>query len=147
MSVHPEAYFGSQAQLTTWTDEIEFLGYILCELIDADGMSMRGYRCHQAVDLPAIVEIIRLHLKEPDGSLAKVMRDDEVKALRRLITKSKQIRNNMAHHTTQNEQKLRGLESTKQNLCDFLEYAIKLAASERGITQVCFTIKWIPRPY
>ncbi|KAK5806922.1 hypothetical protein VI817_001180 [Penicillium citrinum] len=141
MSVQAEAYFETQTRLTAWTDELEFLGYILCELIDADGLSTRGYRCHQAADLPAIVDIVRLQLKEPNGSLAKIMKEDELKTLRQLLTKAKQIRNNMAHHTTQNENRLEVLENTKRNLCDLLEYAIKMTAMERGISQVCFTIE------
>ena len=91
MSVQAEAYFETQTRLTAWTDELEFLGYILCELIDADGLSTRGYRCHQAADLPAIVDIVRLQLKEPNGSLAKVMKEDELKTLRQLLTKAKQM--------------------------------------------------------
>ncbi|KAJ6007350.1 hypothetical protein N7540_011326 [Penicillium herquei] len=139
MSVQAEAYFETQTRLTAWTDELEFLGYILCELIDADGLSTRGYRCHQAVDLPAIVDIVRLQLEEPNGSLAKVMREDELKTLRRLMKKAKQIRNKMAHHTIQDEKRLKFLESTKRSLCDLLEYAIKMAALERGISQITWS--------
>ena len=47
----------------------------------------------------------------------------------------------MVHYTTQNINRLKVLESTKRNLCDLLEYAIKLAAMKCGISQVCFTIE------
>lgn len=141
MQENPEAYFETQARLTTWTDELEFLGYILCEVIDADGLSSRGYRCHQAADLPAIVDIIRLQLKNPDGSLAKALREDEMRALRRLITKAKQIRNVMAHHITEDKHKLENLEGTKRALCDMLQKAIKAAAVDRGRSQVCSNIE------
>ncbi|KAJ5259499.1 hypothetical protein N7478_012480 [Penicillium angulare] len=146
MSVQAEAYFETQTRLTAWTDELEFLGYILCELIDADGLRTRGYRCHQAADLPAIVDIVRLQLKEPNGSLARVMREDELKNLHQLMKKAKQIRNKMAHHSTQDKNGLKTLESTKRSLCDLLEYAIRLAALERGISQVCFTVKLDSKP-
>ncbi|RAK71491.1 uncharacterized protein BO72DRAFT_501839 [Aspergillus fijiensis CBS 313.89] len=139
MSVPPEAYFETQARLTTWTDELEFLGYILCELIDADKLNERGYRCHQAADLPAIIDIIRLQLKDSNGRLATVMGEDQSKALRRLMTQAKRIRNDMAHHTTQNEHKLGNLEETKRSLCDLFEYAIKAVASERGISQITWS--------
>lgn len=89
MSVQAEAYFETQTRLTAWTDELEFLGFILCELIDADGLSTRGYRCHQVADLLAIVDIVRLQLKEPNSSLTKVIREDKLKALCWLMTKAK----------------------------------------------------------
>ncbi|OKO89276.1 hypothetical protein PENSUB_13811 [Penicillium subrubescens] len=138
MSVRPETYFEIQAQLTTWTDELEFLGYILCELIDEDSLNTKGYRYHQAADLPATVEILRLQLKEPNGYLSKIMSEDELKLFRRLLRKAKDIRNLMAHHKIQNHERLKDLEDTKVKLSDMLEFAIKGAASDRGIYQVCF---------
>lgn len=131
------AYFEAQARLTTWTDELEYLGYILCELIDANSLDKTGYRCHQAADLPTLVGIIRLQLKEPDGSLVNLISEDELKIFRRLMSKAKEIRNSMAHHMTQNEHKLNDLGNTKLALSDMLEYAIRSVASDRGIDQVC----------
>lgn len=140
MSVFPVTYFETQARLTTWTDELEFLGYILCELIDEEGLNKIGYRCHQAADLPAIINTLRLQLKEPDGYLAKMMHKDEIKVFRRLLRKSKDIRNLMAHHNIRNHDKLSELENTKETLSEMLELAIKGAASDRGIYQVGFGI-------
>ncbi|RAL07897.1 uncharacterized protein BO97DRAFT_377519 [Aspergillus homomorphus CBS 101889] len=140
MAVHPEAYLETQSRLTTWTDELEFLGYILCELVDADGLSTRGYECHQAADLPTIVDVVQPQLQKPDGRLAQVMRKKELKALRQSIAQAKQIRNQMAHHATPDEQKLRDLESTKRSLCDLFERAIKSVALERETGQ----IPWSP---
>ncbi|KAJ5541654.1 hypothetical protein N7494_006730 [Penicillium frequentans] len=134
------AYFEAQARLTTWTDELEYLGYILCELIDANSLDKTGYRCHQAADLPTLVGIIRLQLKEPDGSLVNLISEDELKIFRRLMSKAKEIRNSMAHHMTQNEHILNDLGNTKQALSDMLEYAIRSVASDRGIDQVA----WCP---
>lgn len=135
------AYFETQKLLTTWTDELEYLGYILCELIDAHSLDTTGYRYHQAADLPTLIKIIRLQLKEPDGSLVNLMSEDELKSFRRLMSKAKGIRNNMAHHMTQNEHRLNVLGNTKQALSDMLEYAIRSVASDRGIDQVCFDIR------
>lgn len=136
MSVYTVAYFESQARLTTWTDELEFLGYILCELIDANGLNTTGYRYHQAADLPAIISLIRPQLKEPEGSLARMMSTDEVRDFRRLMRRAKEIRNMMTHHNMRNEDKMNDLEITKQRLSDMLEFAIRAAASDRGIYQV-----------
>lgn len=132
-------YFDAQSRLTTWTDELEFLGYILCELIDAEGLDTTGYPCHQAADLPAIIDILRPQLKE-NGSLTKMMNEDDLKVFRRLMRKAKNIRNLMAHHNIRDGNRLNDLEKTKDELSDMLESAIRGAASDRGIYQVCFEI-------
>jgi hypothetical protein len=147
MSVFPVSYFETQARLTTWTDELEFLGYILCELIDGERLNKTRYRCHQAVDLPAIIDVLRLQLKVPDGYLSKMMKEDEVKVFRRLLRKSKEIRNLMAHHDIQNDERLSNLENTKERLSDMLEIAIRGAASDRGTYQVCLIFEHIPRTH
>lgn len=144
MSVCSVTYFETQARLTTWTDELEFLGYILCELIDAEGLNTTGYRYHQAADLPAIIGILRPQLKEPDGCLTKMMSEGELIAFRRLLRKSKDIRNLMAHHNIRNDDKLNDLENTKERLGDMLEFAIRGAASDRGIYQVCGDVDIYP---
>ncbi|KAJ5665715.1 uncharacterized protein N7477_008163 [Penicillium maclennaniae] len=139
MSVCPVTYFEIQARLMTWTDELEFLGYILCELIDEKNLNTKGYSYHQAADLPAIIDIIRLHLKEPNGCLSKMMSEDERKKFRRLLRKSKDIRNAMAHHNIRNDARLHDLENVKERLSDMLEFAIRGAASDRGIYQVAWS--------
>jgi hypothetical protein len=135
-----ETYFETHARLTTWTDELEFLGYILCELIDEEGLNTTGYPFHQAADLLAIIKILRRQLKKPDGCLAGMMNEDELKVFRRLLNKSKNIRNYMAHHNIRNNDRLNDLENTKEMLSDMLEFAIRGAASDRGIYQVRFDI-------
>ncbi|KAJ5463681.1 hypothetical protein N7475_008625 [Penicillium sp. IBT 31633x] len=139
MSACSVTYFETQARLTTWTDELEFLGYILCELIDEERLNKIGFRCHQAVDLPAIVDILRFHLKKPDGCLAKMMSEDEIKVFRQLLKKSKNIRNLMAHHNIQDDNRLHDLKNTKEKMSDMLEFAIKVVASDRGIDQVTWS--------
>jgi predicted glycoside hydrolase/deacetylase ChbG (UPF0249 family) len=129
-------YFDAQSRLTTWIDELEFLGYILCEFIDSEGLNTTGYPCHQAADLPAIIEILRRQSKE-SGSLTKMMNEDDLKLFRRSMTKAKYIRNLMAHHNIRDNNKLNELEKTKEELSDMLEFAIRGAASDRGIYQVC----------
>ena len=136
MSVCSVTYFETQARLTTWTDELEFLGYILCELIDAEGLNTTGYRYHQAADLPAIIGILRPQLKEPDGCLTKMMSEGELIAFRRLLRKSKDIRNLMAHHNIRNDDKLNDLENTKERLGDMLEFAIRGAASDLSLIHI-----------
>jgi hypothetical protein len=144
MSVGLLTFFEAQARLTTWTDELEYLGYILCELIDKEALNATEYRCHQAADLPVIIDILRLQLQGADGYLAQMMSEDELKVFRRLLRKSKEIRNLMAHHNIRSDEKLNGLKNTKESLSDMLEFAIRGAASDRGVYQVCFDIDTYP---
>ncbi|KAG0161507.1 hypothetical protein PDIDSM_9041 [Penicillium digitatum] len=125
-------YFEAQARLTTWTDELEFLGYILCELIDKDGLNAVGNRCHQAIDLPAIIGLLRIQSEKPDGCLARMMSEDELKVFSWFMSKSKDIRNMMAHHKIRNADELNHLENIKERLGDMLEFAIRGAASDCG---------------
>ncbi|KAJ6108036.1 hypothetical protein N7523_009359 [Penicillium sp. IBT 18751x] len=69
-----------------------------------------------------------------------MMNEDDRKILRRLLRKSKDIRNAMAHHNIRTDARLHDLENVKERLSDMLEFAIRGAASDRGIYQV----PWCP---
>jgi hypothetical protein len=79
-------------------------------------------------------------LQEPGGYLAQIMSEDELKVFRRLLRKSKEIRNLMAHYNIRDGERLNDLENTKENLSDMLEFAIRGAALDRGVYQVYFYI-------
>lgn len=130
------AYFNAQSRLTTWTDELEYLGYILCEMIDPESLNNIGYGCHQAADLPTIIDILRVQSKRTDGTLSEMMREEDLVNFRRLLTRVKKIRNLMAHHGAPNEDNLNRLKNAKERLSDILEYAIRAVASDRGIYEV-----------
>lgn len=106
MSECTAAYFDTQERLTTWNDELKFLGYILCEVINKQELDATGFRCHQAADLPAIIRILCLQSKKPNGTLTTIMADNELQIFRRLMRKVKEIRNLMAHHQIWNDDKL-----------------------------------------
>ena len=133
--------FVAQSQLTTWTDELEFLCYIFCELIDAKSLSAVGHEYHQAVDFLTLSHIIRPHLEASSESLTHIMSRDELVTFRRLLRKATEIRHVLAHHGIITMDKFNRLESTKQSLCDVLEISIKKVASDRAIDQVCFDVK------
>lgn len=145
MAESTAAYFNIQSRLTTWNDELEYLGYILCEMIDAESLNKIGYRCHQAADLPAIIKILRDQSKRTDGALFQIMREEDLVIFRRLMKKVKKIRNLMAHHGVENDDKLNFLKNAKERLGDILEYAIRAVASDREIYQVRLNISvnWI----
>lgn len=68
------------------------------------------------------------------------MNEGDLKLFRRLMKKAKSIRNLMAHHNILDDNRLNDLEKTKDELSDMLEFAIRGAASDRGIYQVRFEI-------
>lgn len=133
----PADYFEAQKQLTAWTDELEFLSYILCELIDAERLSAVRHECHQAADFPALSEIIFLHIEDTNKSLTHLIRNDELKPFRQLLSKGRQIRNLSAHHGIITIGKLNALEDVKQRLSSMLEVVIKRVAPDLGIHEVC----------
>lgn len=137
MSESTEAYFNTQERLTAWNDELEFLGYVLCEVIDKPGLDATGFKCHQAADLPAIISVLRHQLKKPNGTLTTIMADDELQILPRLLKRAGEIRHLMAHHQIRNDDKLNSLRNVKEQLSKILERSIRRAASEFGTHQVC----------
>lgn len=137
------AFFEAQSQLATWTDELEFLCYILCELIDAESLSAVGYEYHQAADFSTLSGIIRRHIRDPSRSLAPIMSEDELVSFRQLLKQAKEIRNISAHHGILTMDKFSELEGIKQRLSNVLEFSIKRVASDRAIYQVCFNIEII----
>ena len=137
MSECTDAYFNTQERLTTWNDELEFLGYILCEILGKRELDARGFRCHQAAELPALIKVLRHQLKEPNGTLTTIMADHEHQIFRRLLKKAREIRNQMAHHQTLDDDKLNNLGDAKEQLCNILGNNIRRAASKFGTHQVC----------
>lgn len=135
-SLSTRAYFDTHERLTTWNDELEFLGYILCEIVDPDEFSERGFQSHQAADLPAIVSMLRKASRQPDGKLTTYMNDDERKVFRQLLKTVRGIRNIVAHHQVPDEKHVDDLGLAKDMLCSRIESLIPRVASESGISQV-----------
>jgi hypothetical protein len=116
-------YYDTYEKLTTWNDELEFLGYILCEVINPNELSARGFQCHQAVDLPAIVSMLQKASGQADGKLTAFMNNNERKGFRRLMNTTKEIRNLVAHQIP-NENHITDLRLAKEQLCSWIEKLI-----------------------
>lgn len=141
MSQHATSYLESHKHLSNWNDELEFLGYILSEIVDPRGLEGRGFPCHQAADLPAITDTLQRACSKPDGSLRKVLGKRALKYFGDLLSRCKQIRNAMAHHQSLDEDRMRILQGVKEELSDKFLSAIRLAASRFDIHQVCIGYK------
>lgn len=130
------AYFDTHEKLATWNDDLEFLGYILCEVIKPDEFNRRGFQCHQAIDFPAIVSILREESSQPDGKLKAFMNKNERKVFRKLLDTTRGIRNFVAHHQVPDETHVNKLQLAKEQLCSRIESLISKVASELAISQV-----------
>lgn len=133
------SYLQAHARLSSWNDELEFLGFILAELTDPRGLEENGFPWHQAADLPALVDILDHSCAQPDGILKKRLYKKERKRLRNLLTDSKQIRNAVAHHHSLSNAELGTLKTVRDELAKLLEIAIRTVATFRGIREVCIT--------
>ncbi|GLA81165.1 hypothetical protein AtubIFM56815_004804 [Aspergillus tubingensis] len=140
MQQQPDVYLESHKQVLKWTKELEFLGYILSEIVDPDGLEERGYYCHQAADLPAIVDTLECACFQPNSRLRCVLDERTSRHFRNLLLRSKQIRNVMAHHLSLTHEKLLALRNTKEELEREFQSAIGQVASRYNIQQVT----WYP---
>ncbi|KAL5335899.1 hypothetical protein BJX70DRAFT_401090 [Aspergillus crustosus] len=136
-------YLESHAQLSTWNDELEFLGFILAELTDPCGLEANGFPWHQAADFPAMVEILHTSCVAKTGILKRVFGVPTLKNFKKWLREAKQIRNAIAHHQSVNEQELCSLKAVRDELCELFESAIRMVAAYCNIHE----IPWCPYPY
>ena len=115
---------------------MEYLGYILSEIVNPSGLEERGFVWHQAADLPAIDDTLQQASKIPNGRLRTVMSKEKLKIFRHLIHRSREIRNAVAHHRAPCEQKMRDLRYIKDELSRQLQSIISLVALKFNIDHV-----------
>lgn len=130
-------YLESHKRLLNWTQELEFLGYILSEIVDPHGLDKQGFTCHQAVDLPTIIYILRRACSRPGGRLRGVLSKQASKYFGDLLLRCKRIRNTMAHHAVLDDETMRTPQEAKEELGLQLQSVISQAASRYDIHQVC----------
>lgn len=95
---------------------MEYLGYILSEIVNPSSLEERGFAWHQAADLPAIDDTLQQASKIPNGRLRTVMSNEKLKTFRHLIHRSREIRNSVAHHRAPCEQRMKDLRYIKEKL-------------------------------
>ncbi|KAE8363565.1 hypothetical protein BDV27DRAFT_158657 [Aspergillus caelatus] len=140
MSSAAAVYIESHKRLSDWNDELEFLGFVLLEIVDPEGIEERGFCWHQAVDLPTIIDMLQHACSIPNEKLRQTLNKKSLKYFKTLLDQCRQIRNAMAHHQSPDESRLRILQEKKENLSSWLQSIIRLVASEFDIHEV----KWCP---
>lgn len=138
MSQQATSYLESHKLLSNWNNELEFLGYILSELVDPRGLEKRGFPCHQAADLPAIIDTLQHACSKPDASLRRVLGKKASRDFEDLLSRCKQIRNAMAHHQLLDNERMRSLQEVKVQLSGQFQFVIRQVASRFDIHQVYF---------
>ncbi|KAL2864398.1 uncharacterized protein BJX67DRAFT_361542 [Aspergillus lucknowensis] len=136
MSQEANTYVLSHQLLSNWNDELEYLGYILAEIVDPHGLDVRGFMWHQAADLPTIEDALKQAANATDSRLRAVLRIGTRRKLIRLMSKSREIRNAVAHHQAPCEQKMREMRLTKDKLSGQLQSIIRSVASTFNIDHV-----------
>ncbi|KAL4891335.1 hypothetical protein BDV59DRAFT_194310 [Aspergillus ambiguus] len=136
MSQEADNYIRTHQLLSNWNDELEYLGYVLAEIVDPRGLDVRGFVWHQAADLPAIEDTLTQASKKPNSRLGAVVNKKRRKELRHLMSKSRKIRNAVAHHQTPCEQEMREMQRTRDELSGQLQSAIGLVACKFDIDHV-----------
>lgn len=131
-----DLYFESHKRVLNWTKELEFLGYLLLEIVDPHGLEERGFYCHQAADLPAIVNTLRCACSQRNSRLRGVLSKQASKYFGGLLLRSKQIRNVTAHHSPLSEERMLILQEIKQELDRQFQSVISQAALRYNIQQV-----------
>jgi hypothetical protein len=136
MSSAAAVYIESHKRLSEWNDELEFLGFVLLEIIDPEGFEERGFCWHQAADLPTIIDILQSACSIPNEKLGKVLNRKSLKYFKALLDQCRQIRNAVAHHQSPDKTRLKTLQERKENLSSWLQSIIRLVASVFDIHEV-----------
>lgn len=131
-----DCYVHSHQLLSNWNEELEYLGYILAEIVDPRGLDVRGFVWHQAADLPTIEDALEQAAEAPDSRLSAVLSKGKRRNLIRLMSKLRKIRNAVAHHQAPCEQEMREMHRTKDKLSGQLPSIIRLVASTFNIDHV-----------
>ncbi|EAW11009.1 uncharacterized protein ACLA_066450 [Aspergillus clavatus NRRL 1] len=142
MSQQAAAYIESHTRLSTWCDELEFLGFLLAELANPGALEAAGFQWHQAADLPVTVDILEESCVQPAGMLYRALGQKPAKRFRKWLVKSKEIRNHMAHHHAPTTAKLASLKEVRDQLSEQFECVIKTVAAFCGVRE----IRWCPYP-
>lgn len=139
MTCSTAAFYKSHNQLIQWQDELEYLCYILCELLCPYEIEKKGFKCHQAADLPNLIEIIRSCCDQTSHGLQGFLTYQEVGELKVALNEAKVVRNAAAHHVVLTRNVMRSKRGAVERAESKLELLIKSVAASRNIDQVTFS--------
>ena len=126
-------------RLCQWQDELEFLCFVLCDIIRPPETTQR--KTSQTLELLKFVEIIDKECESPQGRLRELLSENELSELKSCLRQAKQIRNAVAHHVPTNNRVIVKKQALAKSTMATLESVIRRGAERYKIDQVCASAK------
>jgi hypothetical protein len=126
-------FYACHDQLLRWQDELEFLCYLFCELVCPHELEKVGFQCHQAVDLPNFIKIIKSACTQVTHNSANARL--EVSKLQEALEETKVVRNAAAHHVLLQKKTMKA-KKVVQTAIQELERLVKSVAASRHVRYV-----------
>lgn len=121
-------------QLCQWQDELEFLCFILCDIIEPDANPTR--KMNQTFDLLRFVKNIDKACEDPNGQLRELLQGHTNSNLKQCLGQMKQIRNLVAHHVPVSNYLMKKIQIRKGSAIATLEDIIRRGAERYHVNQV-----------
>ncbi|KAL5344206.1 hypothetical protein ACLOAV_010824 [Pseudogymnoascus australis] len=134
MAHHDSEILHNHLQLCQWQDELEFLCFVLCDIIRPPETT--EHKTSQTLGLLDFVEIIKEECKSPRGRLKELLSDNKLSKLKSCLHQTKQIRNVVAHHVPIDDRVMVKKQAAVKSTMTTLESVIRRGAKRYNIDQV-----------
>jgi hypothetical protein len=134
MACNESEILHNHLRLCQWQDELEFLGFVLCDIIRPSETTKR--KTSQTLDLLKFVEIIDKECESPRGRLRELLSENELSELKSCLRQAKQIRNVVAHHVPTDNRVIAKKKAVAKSSMATLESVIRRGAERYKIDQV-----------
>jgi hypothetical protein len=121
-------------QLCQWQDELEFLCFVLCDVIEPP--ENRKCQTNQIFDLLRFVEKIDKACEGPHGRIKELLPKHALSKLKCCLDQTRQIRNLVAHHVPVSNQVMKKKQAVTKSAIATLEDVIRKGAERYHVDQV-----------
>lgn len=139
MAYNDSEILHNHLRLCQWQDELEFLCFVLCDIIKPPETTKR--KTSQTLDLLKFVEIIDKECESPRGRLSELLSENELSELKSCLRQAKQIRNVVAHRVPTDNRVIVKKQAVAKSSMATLESVIRRGAERYEIDQVCASAK------
>lgn len=120
-------------QLCQWQDELEFLCFVLCNIIEPPKDPNGTY---QTFDLLTFLGRIDKACEDPHGRLRELLQEPALSDFKCCVDKTKQIRNLVAHHVPVRTILMEKKEAVAESAIAALDQVIRRGAKRYQVDQV-----------
>jgi hypothetical protein len=121
-------------QLCQWQDELEFLCFVLCNIIEPPGNQTT--QADQTPDLLKFIGRIKKVSQIPNGRIRELLQSDEISELKHRLQQTKRVRNLVAHHVPIGNHALEKQRAVVKSAIATLESVIQKGAKKYHVNQV-----------